>query len=238
VKVLLNISANEEITATVSLNGFDDEKTIFMATRMGVVKKVSTSDFSNAKTRGIIAIKLDNGDRLVTALLTTGKDEVVLVSKYGNALRFHEENVRTMGRATRGVLGMKLQQGDELAGVMAVRADEEMLLVTEFGHGKRTLFDNFSPHGRGTRGQITYKISPKTGEIVAALSINIQDDIVCITSQGNTLKLRLTDIPQMGKAAQGVRIVNIDKPDFLVGVARVVQEKEEDGPEAGESEES
>ena len=232
VKVLLNISANEEITATVSLTGFDDGKTIFMGTRKGVVKKVSTSDFSNAKTRGIIAIKLDSGDRLVSALLTSGEDEVVLVSKYGFALRFHEENVRTMGRATRGVLGMKLQQGDELTGVMSVKEDEEMFLITEYGHGKRTRFEHFTPHGRGTRGQITYKIGEKTGEIVAALAINPADDIVCITSQGNTLKSSLGDIPQMGKTAQGVRIVNIDKPDFLVGVARVVQEKDEDEPEA------
>ncbi|MBI9103546.1 MAG: DNA topoisomerase (ATP-hydrolyzing) subunit A [Spirochaetales bacterium] len=226
VKVLLNISANEEITETVSLEGFDKNQFIFMATRKGVIKKVSTSDFVNAKTRGIIAIKLDSGDRLVSALLTTGENEVVLVSKYGFALRFHEENVRAMGRATRGVTGIRLQQGDELCGVMAVKEEEEMFLITEYGYGKRTMFDNFSPHGRGTRGQITYKTSEKTGEMVNALSVNVNDDMMCITSQGNTVKLELKGIPQMGKAAQGVRVVTIDKPDFLIGVARVASDDE------------
>ena len=224
VKVLLNISANEEITETVSLEGFNEDQFIFMATSKGVIKKVPTSDFVNAKTRGIIAIKLDSGDRLVSALLTTGDDEVMLVSKYGYALRFHEENVRAMGRATRGVTGIKLQQGDELCGVMAVIEDEEMFLISEYGYGKRTKFNNFTPHGRGTRGQITYKTSGKTGELVGALSINVNDEIMCITSQGNTVKLKLDGIPQMGKAAQGVRIVTIDKPDFLVGVARVIMD--------------
>ena len=222
IKVLLNISANEEITETVSLQGFEDNQYILMATSKGVVKKVPTSDFVNAKTRGIIAIKLDSGDKLVSALLTSGENEVMLISKYGYALRFHEDNVRAMGRATRGVTGIKLQQGDELCGVMAVSDEEEMFLITEYGYGKRTRFDNFTPHGRGTRGQITYKTSEKTGEMVGVLSINVNNEIMCITSQGNTVRLRLSEIPQMGKAAQGVRIVTIDKPDFLVGVARVV----------------
>ena len=226
VKVLLNISANEEITETVSLQGFEEDKYIFMATRKGVIKKVPTSDFVNAKTRGIIAIKLDSGDRLVSALLTTGDNEVMLISKYGYALRFHEENVRAMGRATRGVTGIRLQQGDELCGIMALKENEEMFLITEYGYGKRSKFENFTPHGRGTRGQITYKTSEKTGEMVGALAVNVLDDIMCITSQGNTVKLELSAIPQMGKSAQGVRIVTIDKPDFLIGVARVVNDDE------------
>lgn len=229
VKALVNISANEEITTIVSLQGFQDDQYIFMATRKGIVKKVATSDFVNAKTRGIIAIKLDDGDLLVSALATSGQDEVVLVSQYGFALRFHEDNVRKMGRATRGVQGIKLQQGDELTGVMIVKEDEDMMLVSEYGYGKRTDFDNFTPHGRGTRGQIAYKTGDKTGSLVGAEAIHTDDELICITSQGNTVKLDTVSISKMGKAAQGVRVVNIEKPDFLVGIARVASEKDDEG---------
>ena len=166
IKVLLSLGSEEEITAVVSLRNFTDEVFVFMATRQGVVKKVAISEFTNAKTRGIVAIKLDQGDSLVAAQLTTGKDEVVLVTRKGNALRFTEESVRAMGRASHGVQGIKLSDKDELAGIAMVRQDNQMLLVSEFGYGKRTAYDNFSPHGRGTRGQICYKTTEKTGEVV------------------------------------------------------------------------
>jgi DNA gyrase subunit A len=226
IKVLLSLGSEEEITAIVRMKNFTDELFVFMATRQGVVKKVSIADFVNAKTRGIVAIKLDQGDSLVTALLTSGKDEVVLVTRKGNALRFNEDAVRAMGRSSHGVQGIRLSDKDELAGVAMVREGEQMLLISEFGFGKRTEYSNFSPHGRGTRGQICYKTSEKTGEVVKALSVNDTDDLVCITSQGNTLKLRLAEVASLGKTAMGVRIVNITKPDVVVGVARVVKEEQ------------
>ncbi len=225
IKVLLSLGSEEEITAVVSQRNFTDEKFVLMATRQGVVKKVKISEFANAKTRGIVAIKLDQGDGLVTALLTSGKDEVVLVTRKGNALRFKEESVRAMGRASRGVQGIRLSDKDELAGVAMVLEREQMLLVSEFGYGKRTEYDNFSPHGRGTRGQICYKTTEKTGEVIGVLSVSDKDDLVCITSQGNTLKLRLSEVATLGKTAMGVRIVNITKPDVVVGVARVVKDE-------------
>ncbi len=150
IKVLLSLGSEEEITAIVSLRNFTDERFVLMATRQGVVKKVAISDFTNARTRGIVAIRLDKGDSLVTALLTSGKDEVVLVTRKGNALRFGEEAVRGMGRASHGVRGIRLSNKDELAGVAMVRAGEQMLLVSEFGYGKRTEYDNFS-HMEGER---------------------------------------------------------------------------------------
>jgi len=228
VKSLLQISPDEDITAIVSLNDFTEEEFLFMATARGVVKRVSTDSFRNARTRGIIAINLDSGDRLISATLTRGTNEILLVSRKGYALRFHEEAVRTMGRATRGVQGIKLSQQDELAGAIVVSENGEMLIVSEYGYGKRILIDNFSPHGRATRGQICYKVSEKTGELISAQAVSKGDDLVCITSQGNTLKLQVKYIPQMGKSAKGVCIVNIEKPDFVVGVARVVKEKDED----------
>jgi DNA gyrase subunit A len=226
IKVLLSLGSEEEITAVVNLRNFTDEKFVLMATRQGVVKKVKISEFANAKTRGIVAIKLDQGDGLVTALLTSGSDEVVLVTRKGMALRFNEEAVRAMGRASHGVQGIRLSQKDELAGVAMVTREEQMLLVSEFGFGKRTAYDNFSPHGRGTRGQICYKATEKTGEVIGVLSVSDKDDLVCITSQGNALKLRLSEVATLGKTAMGVRIVNITRPDVVVGVARVVKEEE------------
>jgi DNA gyrase subunit A len=208
-----------------------------MATRRGVVKKVPIGEFANARARGIVAIRLDEGDNLVAARLTTGGDEVVLATRKGWALRFHERAVRAMGRATRGVQGIRIWDKDELAGVGMVREGEQMLLVSEFGFGKRIAYDNFSAHGRGTRGQVAYKASDKSGDVVAALSVSPRDDVVCITSQGNTVKLRLSEVAVLGKTAMGVRIVNITKPDMVVGVARVVKEEEGEREAAGASSE-
>jgi len=224
IKTLLAISNNEEITAVVALSEFTDREYLFMTTLKGVVKKVKTADFSNARARGIVAINLDAGDKLVSAMLTRGDGQVVLVTRKGYALRFAADLVRPMGRASRGVTGIRLAAGDELAGVATVEKGAELFLITEFGFGKRTEFDNFSPHGRGTRGQTCYKLSAKTGEIVGVLAAHKKDDLVCITSQGNTIKLRLKEIPVLGKPAMGVHIVNIEKPDQVVGVARAAKE--------------
>jgi DNA gyrase subunit A len=238
IKVLLSLGSEEEITAVVSQRNFTDDKFVLMATRQGVVKKVKISDFANAKTRGIVAIKLDQGDSLVTALLTSGQVEVMLVTRKGLALRFHEKAVRAMGRSSRGVQGIRLSDKDELAGVAMVLEREKMLLVSEFGYGKRTEYENFSPHGRGTRGQICYKTTEKTGEVIGVLSVSDKDDLVCITSQGNTLKLRLREVATLGKTAMGVRIVNITKPDVVVGVARVVKDEQPAEGQPAEAEET
>jgi len=228
IKALLSISPDEEIKAIVSLKEFSDKEFIFMGTRNGIVKKVKTSDFSNAKTRGIIAVKLDNGDALVDAVLTSGDDDVFLVTKKGNALRFHETAVRTMGRATRGVTGIKLNGDDELAGFLSVKEGEMMFVISEYGYGKRTNYDQFNPHGRGTRGQKAYKVSERTGELIGVLAVCADDELVCITSMGNTLKLALKNISVMGKNAQGVRVVNINSPDSVIGVARVIKENDDE----------
>jgi len=224
VKSLLAISLNEDITAVVSLEAFDGDNFLFMATSRGVVKKVETASFINARTRGINAIKLDDGDRLVTALLTNGKNEIVLVSKGGYALRFNEEAVRAMGRTSRGVLGLRLADSDELSGVLTVNEDYQMLLVTTNGYGKRSEYDLFTPHGRGTRGQIAYKTGEKMGELVGVISVSQDDELVCMTSHGIAIRLKVSEIPSMGKSAHGVRVVNIERPDFLVGVARVAND--------------
>jgi len=132
-----------------------------------------------------------------------------------------------MGRSSRGVQGMKLSKDDELVGALRVDESEHMFVITENGIGKRVEYGHFQPHGRGTRGQIAYKSDDKTGELVGTLSIGEEDDIVCITSRGNSIKLPVESIPTQGRTARGVILVNISKPDQLVGVARVINEKEE-----------
>ncbi|MDR1148920.1 MAG: DNA topoisomerase (ATP-hydrolyzing) subunit A [Spirochaetaceae bacterium] len=224
IKTLLTVSPNEEITTIVSFKEFSDEHYLFMGTSRGTVKKVMTSDFSNAKTRGVIAIKLDEGDKLVSALLTSGQDEIVLISRKAQALRTHEELVRPMGRASRGVIGMRLDVSDELCGVLRVDKNEAMMLISEYGFGKRVDFDDFSPHGRGTGGQRIYSVTEKTGEITGCVTVKDGEEIMCITSQGKSIKVDVESIRVMGRNAQGVRIVNIEKPDFVVGVDRIVRD--------------
>jgi DNA gyrase subunit A len=230
IKSLLTVSPSEEITTIVSLKDFTDNRYLFMSTAHGVVKKVRISEFSNAKTRGIIAINLDEGDRLVSALLTGGSDEVVLISRKGQALRTHEDAVRAMGRSSRGVSGMRLDDDDELTGLLRVdnapppAPRETMLLLSEYGFGKRVDFGEFSSHGRGTRGQRIYTVTDKTGELVGCVNVLDNEEIMCITSQGKSIKLKVASIRVMGRSAQGVRILSIDKPDFVIGVDRIVKE--------------
>jgi DNA gyrase subunit A len=224
IKSLLTVSPNEDITAIVSLKDFSDDEYLLAGTSRGVVKKVRTSEFVNARTRGIIAIRLDDGDRLVSALLTGGKDEVVLISRRGQALRTGEEQVRPMGRSSRGVTGMKLSSGDELTGLLRVVEGETMFILSEYGYGKRVEFSEFSAHGRGTGGQKIYTVSEKTGEIVGCVNVQDNEEIMCITSQGKSIKFKVNSIRTMGRMAQGVRVLSIDKPDFVIGVDRIVKE--------------
>jgi DNA gyrase subunit A len=184
IRSLLPIAPDEDITTIVSLKDFSEEQYLFMATSRAVVKRVKTSEFVHAKTRGIIAISLDAGDTLVSTLLTVDKDEVVLISKQGQALRTNSDRVRAMGRSGHGVAGMKLDADDALAGVLRVVENEAMLLLSEYGYGKRVDFSEFSAHRRGTGGQRIYTVSEKTGVLVGCTNVREDEDLMCITVQG------------------------------------------------------
>ncbi len=227
VKSLLAISPNEEITTIIDFKEFSDDQFILMGTLRGVVKKVALKDFINAKTRGIIAIYLDDGDKLVSACLTKGSDEAVLITRNGQALRIHEEQVRVMGRASRGVRGIMLADSDELTAMLRVNDEELMLLSTTNGYGKRVAYDNFSSHGRGTRGQMIYVPDDVSGEVVGAVSISERDEAMIITSMGKTIKIEAETVRILGKGARGVRIVNINAPDYVIGLDKVVMDESE-----------
>ena len=225
IKGLLSIASDEEIATTVTLKEFAEDKFLFMATSKGVVKKVRTSDFSNAKTRGIIAINLDEGDKIVSAILTDGSNELILVSRKGQALRITEDDVRFMGRASRGVCGLRLSSDDELTGAVCVNSNEKMLLLTSYGYGKRVDFDEFMRHGRATGGQKGYNVTDKTGEVVGVISVTETDEIMCITSQGKSLRVPASGISEQGRAAQGVSVLDINVPDMVIGVDRIANEE-------------
>ena len=228
IKGLLSIASDEEIATTVTLKEFSEEKFLFMATSKGVVKKVRTSDFSNAKTRGIIAINLDEGDKIVSAILTDGANELILVSRKGQALRITEEEVRFMGRASRGVCGLRISSDDELAGAVCVNSNEKMLLLTSYGYGKRVDFDEFMRHGRATGGQKGYNVTDKTGEVVGVISVTEKDEIMCITSQGKSLRVPANGISEQGRAAQGVHVLDINQPDMVIGVDKIAGDETEE----------
>jgi DNA gyrase subunit A len=226
IKSLLTVNANEEITTIVSLKEFVDNQYLFMATANGVVKKTPTSEFRNAKARGMQAARLDDGDKLVSAILSSGKDELLLVSRRGQALRISEEDVRPMGRGSRGVTGMKLAQGDEMAAAIHVEEDASILVVTEKGAGKRVDFGEFNAHGRATGGQKVFGNIDDKGEIIGALTVKDSDTVMCITSQGISLRVDAASISKQGRSSSGVRVVDISGPDYVVGIDRIANDED------------
>ncbi|MDR0644020.1 MAG: DNA topoisomerase (ATP-hydrolyzing) subunit A, partial [Treponema sp.] len=180
-KTLLTLVPGENVTAVVSFKEFSDNVFLFMGTARGVVKKSTTGEFAHAKTRGVRAIVLDDGDKLVSVILTNGTDEVMLISRKGRALRTHENAVRVAGRNSRGVKGMKLADEDELIGALKVADNETMFLLSEHGFGKRVNFAEFNPYRRGTGGQRIYTVTEKTGGLVGCVNVLENQEIMCIT---------------------------------------------------------
>ena len=227
IKSLLAVSANEEITTIVNFKEFTDDEFLFMATANGVIKKTCIKEFANAKIRGIGAIKLDVGDRLVSTILTTGNDELVLISRRGKALRIKETDVRPMGRAGHGNKGLKLSEGDELSAAIRVEDSSSILVLTEKGYGKRARFEDYKVHGRGTGGQRVFGNVDNKGEIIGALSVSDKDEIVLMTSQGKTLRVKVSTINVQGPASSGVSVVKVDEPDYLVGLDKIVNDDDD-----------
>lgn len=221
IKSLLQVSANEEITTVVSLKEFSESQFLFMATANGIVKKTPTNEFRNAKARGMQAVRLDDGDKLVSAILSSGNDELLLVSRRGQALRISEEEVRPMGRSSRGVNGMRLSSGDELCAAIHVEDNANIFVITEKGVGKRVDFSEFNAHGRGTGGQRVFGNVEDKGEITGALTVHDDDSVMCITSQGTSIRIKASEISKQGRASSGVRVVNINSPDYVVGIDRI-----------------
>jgi DNA gyrase subunit A len=215
---------NEKITVVLPVKEFSDDHYVFMATSRGTVKKTPLSDFSNPRKTGIIAVALDDADFLVGVDLTDGKHDVMLFSDAGKAVRFDENDVRPMGRTARGVRGMSLEEGQCVIS-MLVAGDETQTVLTacENGFGKRTPIVEYTRHGRGTKGMIAIQTSARNGKVVGAVLVRPSDEIMLITTAGVLVRTRVSEIREMGRATQGVTLINVDDNSMLSGVRRVVE---------------
>jgi DNA gyrase subunit A len=226
---LFPLEEGEKINAILPVKEFDENHFVFMATAQGTVKKTALVEFSNPRKSGIIAINLDEGDYLIGAEVTNGTNDVVLVSDGGKAVWFDEEDVRAMGRATRGVRGMKLQAKQQVLSLLIAESDQQTVLVaTENGYGKRTVLADFRHSGRGTQGVIAIATSARNGKVVAARLVNDEDEIMLITTSGVLIRTRVKEIRELGRATQGVTLINLGEGEKLSGLEKVVETDDEE----------
>ncbi|MGH8753064.1 MAG: DNA gyrase C-terminal beta-propeller domain-containing protein, partial [Burkholderiales bacterium] len=234
---LVPLMEHEKITAVLPVKEFDDQHFVFMATANGTVKKTALSAFSRPMAKGIIAVNLENGDYLIGVALTDGKQDIMLFSDGGKAVRFDEQGVRPMGRAAAGVRGMKLA-GDQRVISLLTAQDEtqSVLTATENGFGKRTPITEYTRHGRGTQGMIAIQTSGRNGKVVEATLVNKEDEIMLITTGGVLIRTRVSEIREMSRSTQGVRLINLGEGEKLAGLGKVV-ERDEEGNGEGTSNE-
>lgn len=226
---LFPLEEGEKINAILSVKEFDENHFIFMATALGTVKKTALTEFANPRKSGIIAINLDEGDYLIGAEITNGNNDVVLVSNGGKAVWFDEEDVRQMGRATRGVRGMKLAAKQQVLSLLIADDEKQSVLVaTENGYGKRTVLGDFRHSGRGTQGVKAIAVSARNGLVVAAKLVNDEDEIMLITTGGVLIRTRVKEIRELGRATQGVTLINLGEGEKLSGIEKIVETDEED----------
>jgi DNA gyrase subunit A len=226
---LVPLMEHEKITAVLPVSEFDDDHFVFMATAMGTVKKTALSAFSRPMSKGIIAVSLDDGDHLIGVSLTDGKQDAMLFSDAGKAVRFAEEEVRAMGRNATGVRGMKLQEGQQVVSLLT-SSDEKLsvLTATVNGYGKRTLIEEYTRHGRGTQGMIAIECSDRNGKLLAAQLVAPEDQIMLITTGGVLIRTRVAEVREMGRSTQGVRLINLDDGEKLAGLEKIVEVVEAD----------
>jgi DNA gyrase subunit A len=234
---LLELRPEEKIAATLRIeakgeNGTSETSTwnpefhVMFATRSGLVKKTNLSDFANVRKGGIIAIQIEEGDELIDALLTNGSDEVVLITHNGMSIRFHEEEARDMGRNAVGVWGIRPEEGDEVVGIAKVVPDAMLLVAGSNGIGKRTGFDAYRRQSRGGKGIITMKTSDRTGDVIGALTVHDSDEVMLITTGGQMVRIRVSEIREAGRNTMGVKLINPIEGEKLQDIAPVVSQEE------------
>ncbi|WER46766.1 DNA gyrase subunit A [Cupriavidus sp. WKF15] len=245
------LSDGEKINVILPVRQFDAEHFIFMATARGTVKKTALTEFSNPRKAGIIAVDLDEGDYLIGAAVTDGQHDVMLFSDAGKAVRFDENDVRPMGRQARGVRGMNLDDGQAVIAMLVAPAETaetaeqaeaaspgSVLTATENGYGKRTPIAEYTRHGRGTKGMIAIQTSERNGRVVAAALVSPEDEIMLITTGGVLIRTRVAEIREMGRATQGVTLINVDEGTKLSGLQRIVESDADNGSGSEEAEEA
>ncbi|MDP2398959.1 MAG: DNA gyrase subunit A [Burkholderiales bacterium] len=226
---LVPLMEHEKITAILPVKEFDDDHFVFMATSTGTVKKTALSAFSRPMAKGIIAVNLDDGDYLIGVAITDGKQDIMLFSDAGKAVRFSETEVRAMGRAAAGVRGMKLQSKQKVISLLTPNDEiRSVLTATENGYGKRTPVAEYTRHGRGTQGMIAIQASDRNGKLVGAQMVTKEDEIMLITTGGVLIRTRVKEVREQGRSTQGVRLINLDEGEKLVGMETIVETDEDE----------
>ena len=224
---LLSLEAGEKISAVIPITNFEDGKYLLMATKKGLIKKTSLKEYDSTRKTGLLAINLKEDDELIDVRLTDGEDNVVLVTSKGLCITFDEKDVRPVGRSAQGVLGIRLNDEDAVIGMESILADNKkatLLAITENGFGKRTDLDEYRVQNRGGRGVITYKITPKTGNIVGIRIANEEDDVMLITNSGTVIRLKMKDVSVLGRATQGVTLMRTSGDEKVVSIETVEPE--------------
>ncbi len=213
---------------------FDPDQHLFFATEKGIVKKTTLDAYQNVRASGIIAINIDEGDRLIGVELTSEADDLLLVTRQGMSIRFNEKDARSMGRATGGVRGISLREGDAVEGIEVVHEDAMLLTVTENGYGKRTPFSEYRLQRRGGKGLIANNLTEKTGELVTALRVHETDAIMIVTKNGTMIRMPVNGVRVTGRSAQGVKLIHVADDDVVMSATPVEPEDEESTPPPGE----
>jgi DNA gyrase subunit A len=231
---LLQLQPEETVSSVINVSKGDQAANLIMCTVRGTVKKTPFEQYQNVRSSGLIAINLDEGDELKWIRPTTGDNEVVISTSNGQAIRFHEKDARPMGRVSRGVRGIRLRPGDRVIGMDIVEQGSDIFVISKYGYGKRTKIAQFTPHARGGVGIRSAVVNTKTGELIGVktLAAGTEQEVIIISRNGQTIRLGLKDIPQLGRATQGVRIMRLNDGDEVVSLALV--DKAEDIDEAGE----
>ncbi|TCS71578.1 DNA gyrase subunit A [Sulfuritortus calidifontis] len=226
---LLKMEPGEVVNAILPVKEFDEQHFVFMATANGTVKKTPLSEFSRPRTAGIIAVSLDEGDHLIGVAITDGSHDVMLFTDEGKANRFEESDVRAMGRGARGVRGMKLAKGAKVISLLVAENEQQAVLTaTENGYGKRTPITEYTRHNRGGQGLIAIQTSERNGKVVAATLVDPDDEIMLITTGGVLIRTRVKEIRELGRATQGVTLINLGEGEKLTGLQRVMESDEDE----------
>jgi DNA gyrase subunit A len=222
---LLRLSPEEKIAAILPVRKFEEEKYIVMATSKGYIKKTSLMDYSRPRAGGIIALTIDKGDELISARVTDGNQEILLGARKGKAIRFKEQAVRPMGRTARGVRGISVGEDDAIIGMETIGEGATILTVTENGFGKRTDTSEYRTQGRGGMGIITIKTTERNGNVIGMKQVTNADDVMLITNHGKIIRMKIKGISTIGRNTQGVKLINVEKGEKVVGVARLAEKE-------------
>ncbi len=235
---LLQLQPEEKITAVIPIKDYQEGKYLFMATKNGLVKKTSIQDYANVRKTGLLAINLRDGDELIEVKYTDNEQDVLLITKFGMCIRFHETDVRPTGRTSMGVIGMNLTDQDKVVAMQVHTQGEYLLVVSENGLGKRTSMDEFNAQNRGGKGIKCYKITEKTGNVIGAKAVNEENEVMLITNEGIIIRIPCNGISIVGRIASGVKLMNVDSDNVVVASIAKVRGQDDSGEEVPDQEES